>query len=266
MALDKTIFEIKKMDCPSEEQLIRMKLQSYTAIEALDFDIQKRQLTVYHAGHQAMIKDALDELRLDTSLISTEKSNSTLTSRNTEKEQRLLWTVLLINAVFFLAESISGWIAKSMGLIADGLDMLADAIVYGLSLYAVKSTLQAKKNVARLSGYFQISLALLGFGEVIRRFVQTDNPPDYLMMMIVSAFALAGNALCLYLLQKHKSEEAHMKASMIFTSNDVIINIGVMLAGALVYVSGSNKPDLIVGTIVFVLVSKGALSILSLSK
>ena len=75
-----------------------------------------------------------------------------------------------------------------------------------------------------------------------------------------------GNALCLYLLQKTKSEEAHMKASMIFTSNDVIINSGVILAAILVNVLNSNKPDLIIGTIVFIIVIRGAMRILKLSR
>ena len=61
-------------------------------------------------------------------------------------------------------------------------------------------------------------------------------------------------------------DDAHMKASMIFTSNDVIINIGVIVAGILVLWLNSNKPDLIIGTLVFVLVVQGAFRILKLSK
>ena len=84
-------------------------------------------------------------------------------------------------------------------------------------------------------------------------------------MIIVSIFALIANGICLYLLQKSKSKkEAHMKASMIFTSNDVIINIGVIVAGLLVNWLNSNKPDLIIGTIVFILVIQGAVRILKI--
>jgi Co/Zn/Cd efflux system component len=85
-------------------------------------------------------------------------------------------------------------------------------------------------------------------------------------MIVVSTFALVGNGICLYLLQKSKSQEAHMKASMIFTSNDVIINIGVITAGILVHLLDSNKPDLIIGAIVFILVIQGAFRILKLGK
>jgi Co/Zn/Cd efflux system component len=52
-----------------------------------------------------------------------------------------------------------------------------------------------------------------------------------------------------------------MKASVIFTSNDVIANLGVVVAGILVYVFDSPLPDLIIGCIVFYLVTKGAITI-----
>ena len=124
-----------------------------------------------------------------------------------------------------------------------------------------------KKAIAKIAGYFQIVLALIGLGEVIRRIIYPVEFPNYLTMIIISIFALIGNGICLYLLQKSRDkEEAHMKASLIFTSNDVVINLGVILAGILVYWLNSNMPDLIIGTIVFFIVSKGAFRILSLSK
>jgi Co/Zn/Cd efflux system component len=160
-----------------------------------------------------------------------------------------------------------GLVSKSMGLIADSLDMLADSFVYAISLIAVGKSLIYKKAVAKIAGYFQIVLDLIGLGEVIRRIIYPVEFPNYLTMIIISIFALIGNGICLYLLQKSRDkEEAHMKASLIFTSNDVVINLGVILAGILVYWINSNMPDLIIGTIVFFIVSKGAFRILSLSK
>lgn len=85
-------------------------------------------------------------------------------------------------------------------------------------------------------------------------------------MIIISGLALMANSVSLYLLQKSKSEEAHMKATMIFTSNDIIINTGVIAAGILVLLTQSRFPDLIIGAIVFIIVVRGALSILKLGK
>jgi len=264
--MNKTVFEISKMDCPSEENLIRMKLDGIPEVKNLDFDIAKRKLTVFHNGQADQIEKSIDELKLGGKKISTEQTHETDFDEKTS-QKRLLWIVLAINFAFFSIEMTTGLISKSMGLVADSLDMLADSFVYGISLFAVGGTLIKKKRIAKLAGYFQITLAIIGFVEVLRRFFGDEKLPDFSTMIIVSVFALIANGICLYILQKSKSkEEAHMKASMIFTSNDVIINLGVITAGLLVNWLNSGKPDLIIGTIVFGLVIQGAFRILKLSK
>jgi len=254
------------MDCPSEENLIRMKLDGISNIANLDFDIPNRKLTVFHNGQIYQIEKSILELNLGGKKISTEQTDHTEFKENAN-QKKLLWAVLGINFAFFLIEMTTGLISKSMGLVADSLDMLADSFVYGISLFAVGGTLTRKKRIAKLAGYFQITLAIIGFIEVLRRFFGIEQIPEFSTMIIVSIFALIANGICLYLLQKSKSkEEAHMKASMIFTSNDVIINLGVITAGVLVNWLNSNKPDLIIGTIVFAVVIQGAIRILKLGK
>lgn len=263
----KTKINISKMDCPSEERMIRMKLEGNEEIKNLEFDIPNRNLTVYHIGESQPILKILEELNLGSKLIeTTQEENFIKTEENPETQKKLLWTVLIINFLFFVIEIISGFLSGSMGLVADSLDMLADAIVYSLSLYAVGAAISRKKSVAKISGYFQLILAALGFIEVIRRFTGAESIPNFQTMIGVSFMALIANSICLYLLQKSKSNEVHMKASTIFTSNDVVINIGVIAAGILVQVTKSNKPDLIIGTIVFLLVVQGAFRILKLAK
>jgi len=265
--MQKTTFKILKMDCPSEEQMIRMKLADLTNINSLDFDISNRQLTVFHTDNHDQIFQQLDNLKFDTSIIeSVSVANYETTTNNTDKEKKLLKQVLAINFFFFALEITTGFISNSMGLVADSLDMLADSIVYGLALFAVGGTITRKKNIAKSAGYFQLILAVFGFIEVIRRFVGLETIPNFKTMIIISILALIGNGLCLYLLQKSKSKDAHMKASMIFTSNDVIVNVGVILAGVLVYFTKNKIPDLVIGIIVFVLVAFGSFRILKLSK
>ena len=264
--MEKTTFEITKMDCPSEENLIRMKLDGISSIKNLDFDISNRRLTIFHSGQNDQIEKSILELNLGGQKLTTEKTDQTEFKENSN-QKKLLWTVLVINFAFFVIEMTTGLISKSMGLVADSLDMLADSFVYGISLFAVGGTLIRKKRIAKIAGYFQITLAIIGFAEVLRRFFGAEKLPDFTTMIFVSILALIANGICLYLLQKSKSkEEAHMKASMIFTSNDVIINLGVITAGLLVNWLNSNKPDLIIGTIVFVLVIQGAVRILKLGK
>lgn len=262
----KTTFKISKMDCPSEERMICMKLEEFTNIQSLHFDIPKRKLDVYHTDSYDDILAALNTLQFDTSLVSSEPADIQNIGDSNHQERGVLWQVLAINFFFFTLEILTGIIANSMGLVADSLDMLADSIVYTLSLFVVGGTVSQKKNVAKAAGYFQLTLAVLGFVEVIRRFVGHGETPDFHLMIIISLLALAGNAICLYLLQKSKSKEAHMRASVIFTSTDVIVNLGVIIAGIMVFLTASKIPDLTVGAIVFVLVGIGAYRILQLSK
>tara|TARA_B110000459_G_C16620171_1_gene501120 strand:+ start:3086 stop:3880 length:795 start_codon:yes stop_codon:yes gene_type:complete len=264
--MEVSIFKISKMDCPSEENLIRLRLNEVEGIQNLDFNLEERKLAIYHIGNLNQIEEAIRSLNLGCEHISTKQSARKEFSKE-KNQKKLLWSVLAINFIFFVLEMTTGLISKSMGLVADSLDMLADSFVYAISLLAVGGTVVKKKSIAKIAGYFQILLAVIGFIEVVRRFVGEEQVPNFSTMIVVSILALIANGICLYILHKSKSkDEAHMKASMIFTSNDVIINTGVITAGVLVNWLDSNKPDLIIGAVVFLIVMRGAMRILKLAK
>ncbi len=178
------------------------------------------------------------------------------------RQASVLKILLLINATMFLVESTSGIIAQSTGLIADSLDMFADAAVYGVGLYAVGRSAAHKAKAAYTSGIFQ---CLLGVGvvlEVIRRFVEGSEPLSPLMIAI-GVLALVANLSCLALLSKYREGEVHMRASWIFSTNDVLANLGVIIAGVLVAYFESPLPDLIIGSIVCALVLRGGIRIIT---
>src|SRR5690606_22217276 len=187
----KTEFNIAKMDCLSEEQLIRMKLQDFEGIKSLQFDIPNRKLQVYHEGNAEHLLAVLESLNLNTTLIATQEDTTPMTQSNSQHEQKkLLWTVLIINFVFFAIAMGYGFLSNSMGLVADSLDMLADSMVYALALCAVGGSIAFKSNIAKFAGYFQIRLALVGFGEVVRRVGGIEEGPDCKTMSVVSVLAL----------------------------------------------------------------------------
>jgi Co/Zn/Cd efflux system component len=264
--VQKTTFIIKKMDCASEEQLIRLKLKPFSKISSMQFDIPNRRLDIYHTDDYKLIFDAINSLQLDTTFLQDELALESGATGTPNNERKLLLQVLAINFFFFALEMLTGFIANSMGLVADSLDMLADSIVYGLALFAIGGSAAMKKKIARASGYFQFLLAIFGIIEVCRRVLGFGEVPAFQTMIIISILALMGNATSLYLLQKNKNNEAHMQASMIFTSNDVITNMGVIIAGVLVFATNSKIPDLVVGTIVFIIVARGAYRIFQIAK
>lgn len=246
--------------------MVRDALEDVAGIRRLEFDLAQRQLRVYHEGEPASIAATLGRLGLGAKLVSSDASTAdvpVVDASEERLERRTLLALLAINGAMFVAEQIAGWIASSAGLLADSLDMLADASVYGIALYAVGRSKGLKRRAAHLSGWLQLALALGAFTEVVRRFIFGSEPePGY--MVVVALTALAANLACMALIARHREGGIHMKASWIFSTNDVIANIGVVVAGALVAWTGSRLPDLAIGAVIAVVVASGAVRILRL--
>lgn len=179
----------------------------------------------------------------------------------TAAQRRVLRILLAVNAAMFGLEGLVGLVAQSIALIADSLDMLADAVVYALSLYAVGRSEGRKRRAAGLSGLFQMALALVVLVEVLRRFWQGHEPTSVLMIGM-GALALMANLYCLWLIAQYRHSEIHMRASWVFSRNDVIANLSVIVAGGLVALVGSPLPDLIIGLGLTLLVLWGGITIL----
>lgn len=268
--MKETVFEVPKMDCPSEERLIRMALDPVTSVKKLEFDLAARKLTVTHEGESDPVLARLVPLNFGAkisgsrTLTDAEESIAAQPGANAAEELSVLKTVFFINAAMFLAEFGLGWVAQSTGLIADSLDMFADAAVFALSILAVRKTMAHKKRAARLSGMLQLALAIGVFSEVVRRFFHGSEPAAPIMIT-VSLVALAANSFCMWILAKHRNGEAHMQASWIFLTTDVIANAAVVVAGILVKITGSPIPDLVTGALITCIVFAGSFKILKIA-
>jgi Co/Zn/Cd efflux system component len=261
---NKTIFAVPGMDCPSEEQAIRMRLADVTGVQHLRFDLDARQVQVWHEGEVAPVAEAMRTLGMGAKQAGETEADTPLPDGEDARQRGPLAIALAINAAFFIGELTAGLIADSMGLVADSLDMLADALVYALSLAAVGGTALRKRRLARSSGYLQLGLALFGLIEVVRRFVMADELPGVTVMVVVATLALVGNVVTLLVLRKAGRGEAHVEASWIFTSNDIKVN-GLVIASALVvWATGAAWPDLLAGAFIFAIVANGARRILKL--
>lgn len=264
-----SVYTVPKMDCPSEERMIRLALNGFEDIRGLSFDLSDRRLKVVHDGEAEPITAKLATLGLGASLQETAAADPESikavgdTAISAEQESGTLRWLLGINAVLFVVEMTAGLIAHSTGLIAESLDNFADAAVYGLALYAVGHSVKMQVRAAHLAGVLQLILAVGVLAEVVRRFV-FGSEPESLVMMGIAFIALIANTTCLLLISKHREGGAHMKASWIFSANDVVINLGVITAGALVAWTGSNYPDLIIGSFAGIIVLNGARRILAL--
>ncbi len=265
-----SVFNVPQMDCLSEENLIRTAFASLDEALTFEFDLPNRSVRMYHLDIAETVEKTMTSVGLGAKLISVEPVGREAaqaaqeTAKSEEvREARVLRWLLAINAVMFALELSTGIVAQSTGLIADSLDMFADAAVYGVSLYAVGKAASLKLKAAHFSGWLQLALALGVLLEVLRRALYGSEPVSTLMMG-VGAVALVANIACLLLIFKSRNQGAHMKASWIFSANDVLANAGVITAGILVAVTGSQIPDLLIGVVIGLVVLNGARRILLL--
>jgi Co/Zn/Cd efflux system component len=256
-------FVVEKMDCAAEEQLVRLALEGRCGVTRLAFDLPERRLTVWHEGEAGGIAESLAPLRLGARLERSEEAVAVRPPLSETAEGPTLRVLLAINAAMFVVEAVAGWLADSTGLLSDSLDMFADAAVYGLALFAAGRGSASKLRAAHASGWLQLALAAGAFAEVARRAV-AGSEPEPPAMVGVGLVALAANVTCLVLVARHRHAGAHMRASYIFSANDVLANVGVMAAGLLVAATGSRLPDLVIGSLIAALVLAGAIRILRL--
>lgn len=261
-----TRFRVDKMDCAAEEQLVRMRLDVVTGVRRVDVDLNSRVVAVEHDADVVDVVQALASLDLGSTELSSQGASAPVMSVDPRRQRHALLLALGVNAVFFVGEFLAGVVARSLGLIADSLDMGADASVYALSLLAVGGSAIRKQRLAVASGYLQFGLAVVGLAAVVRRFVADVEPPDVAVMIAMSLLALGGNLVVIVVLRRVRSGEAHIEASWIFTANDIKVNVLVIVAATAVAVTNSAVPDLVAGAIIFVIVANGARRILAISR
>lgn len=203
---------------------------------------------------------AMFSKRLDMTMEQDSTEEAPLDARDAA-QRRTLITVLIINFLQAAAIGAVGAMADSTGLMGAALDNLADGLVYAVSVYAVGRSVMAKVRAAHLSGIFLIVLALGLLVEVLRRFVDGGEPVG--MVMIIAAIANgAANLVCLRLLRAHRRQEVNLRASWIFTTNDMVANAGIALSGVAVMLFHSPLPDLVIGLVVVGIALKGGWEIL----
>lgn len=178
------------------------------------------------------------------------------------EQRRVLVVVLLINALMFVAEFGAGIIAGSTALMADASDMLGDALVYAVSLYALSRSHRWKAGAAAFKGGFILLLAL---GIVVNVVVKVSSgvPPSSTLMLVFGGAALVANLTCLALLWRFRAQDVNMASTFECSRNDVISNMGVLLAAAAVAAFTSPWPDILIGAAMAVIIFRSSVRVLT---
>lgn len=176
-------------------------------------------------------------------------------------QRRTLLQVLLLNVGLSVGLLVAGIAADSSALIANALDNASDAVVYGLSYFAVARSERGKAATATVSGLLLLLLAGGVVADVVRRFADGAGPLG-LVMIGMAIVATALNALSLKLLARERRGDVNLRAAWTFSINDFLSNLGIVVAGVLVQLIGRNWPDLVVGLAIAGVAAYGGVEIL----
>jgi cation diffusion facilitator family transporter len=175
-------------------------------------------------------------------------------------QSRTLWTVLGINGGMFGIELVIGLLAGSTALLADSLDMLGDALVYGFSIYVVGRSARWRASAALMKGVIMAAFGLVVLAQAGYHFV-SPNVPDFRLMGITGTLALTANIGCLLLLTRHRNDDLNMRSTWLCSRNDIIANVGVLAAAVGVFVTASPWPDLAIGLLITAVFMRSAVYI-----
>ena len=190
------------------------------------------------------------------------KSTTLETLARQAEQRRVLVIVLVINTVMFAAEFAAGIIAGSTALMADASDMLGDAIVYAVSLYALARSDRWKAGAAMLKGVVILALGV-GIAVNVVFKIQSGIPPSSTLMLVFGGLALIANLVCLKLLTRFRHQDVNMSSTWECSRNDVINNCGVLLAAGLVWWLASPWPDIVIGGLMALIFLRSALRVMA---
>lgn len=186
-------------------------------------------------------------------------------SARSKTERIIVERALVLNALMCVIGLGASYFAQSTGILADAVDMAADASGYALVLLAVRRNERFRMVASRWTGGI---LMLLGFGviaEAVRRWLSGSDPFGPVMMGY-SVISFTVNLFVLRTLAKVRDGGVHLNASYLCTRADVLANIAVFIAGGIVWFTGSQWIDLVAGVAIAILVFSEAREILGGTK
>jgi Co/Zn/Cd efflux system component len=176
--------------------------------------------------------------------------------------RRVLVVVLMLNALMFVLEFGAGLIAHSAALMADSVDMLGDALVFGISLYALNRSLRWRAGSALIKGGF---ILLMGLGVLVEIAVKLlwEVAPAPGIMLTFGGMALVANLSCLALLWPYRAHDVNLASTFECARNDVVANLGVLAAAGLVALTDAAWPDALVAAAIAFMFLRSSLRVIA---
>lgn len=195
------------------------------------------------------------------STVETSEETCSVDDEAADAPRNALLIALVLNVGLAAGLFLTGLLARSSGLLANGLDNTSDAAVYGISLFAMNRGEIWRVRAAQLSGVMLLVLAVGVLFEVIRRFFSGAEPIGS-AIIVMSIVAAAINILSLKVLSSHRGASVNLRAAWTFSVNDLLSNFGLLIAGLLVMLLDQSWPDLVIGLAIALIATKGGIETL----
>lgn len=169
--------------------------------------------------------------------------------------------VVGLNLTTGLVEIVGGSLASSQALEADALDFLGDGTITFPGLIAITRGPGWRASAALLQGVFLSVLGIIVIGGAVHRAID-QKLPDSEVMTWIGIVALSTNVACTLILMSFRKGDASVRAVWLFTRNDAVGNLAVIVAAGLVAWTASPWPDLVTAGLVGGLFLHSALEIL----
>ena len=166
--------------------------------------------------------------------------------------RKALWIVVLLNVGYGIFEMAGGFIAESQALKADALDFLGDGSITFLGLLAIGWNLRLRARSAFIQGIFLAAMGVSILAYTIYR-TQVLQTPEAGLMGIFGIVALLVNVIAVIVLLPHRKGDANVRAVWLFSRNDALGNILVVVAAGFVFLTGTSWPDLIAAGIIAII-------------
>lgn len=161
------------------------------------------------------------------------------------RQKKVLMRVMVINIVAFVLMVAAAFLTHSTALLSGTLDNLGDALAYAVSLAVIGLGARMKARAALLKSMLIFAAGLFVLAQIIGRSLDPQTPLAVGMAM-AAGINLIANGICLVMLTPLRDDDVNMASVWLCSRNDVAEGVAVLITAAMVYITASPIPDLVV--------------------
>lgn len=243
-------YRVIGMDCADDAREIEEAARGSGAVENVRVSVASQIMTLdlNPAGAQQTVIHAVNSIGYRLEPIHDDQDVPSAV-HTTPAYRRALWVVIILNVGYGIIEMVGGFLSDSQALKADALDFVGDGLITFLGVLAIGWGLAWRARSALIQGIF---LGVLGISVLVNTVLRLAEGyvPEAGMMGVFGLIALAINLASTAVLLPHRAGDSNVRAVWMFSRNDAIGNLAVVIAAVVVGWLDASWPDIIVAFVI----------------